>query len=399
MNADQLAGNRTNLILVQPTPFCNIDCSYCYLHDRSTSQRMDPNAAEQMFSRLFALPTVRDRTTVVWHAGEPLAMPITAFEELLKAALHAKPEVLTVKFNIQTNATLIDQGWCELFKKYQIAIGVSVDGPKHINDRSRLTRSGGSTFDKTARGMALLKKNGIPFHVITVLTTHSLDDVEGMFAFYRDHGIDQIGFNVEEKEGPHKTSSMGTATALERYRAFLHQFIMLAKASSTPVEVRELEATLRSIEGWRADRAILNEQVTPFAIISMDVEGNISTFSPELLGAKHERYESFKIGNILRDSFDDLCASPNFQALWSEIRRGVEDCKATCRYFGICGGGAPSNKLFENGTFASTETYYCRYAMKVPADLILRMASEARAAGNPIALGSRSPSLARLVCD
>ncbi|WP_204324622.1 hypothetical protein, partial [Stenotrophomonas maltophilia] len=68
-----------------------------------------------MFARLFALPTVRKRTTVVWHAGEPLAMPINAFEELLKAALRAKPDDLRVDFNVQTNGTLITPGWCELF--------------------------------------------------------------------------------------------------------------------------------------------------------------------------------------------------------------------------------------------------------------------------------------------
>jgi uncharacterized protein len=384
MTDDQFSENRTNLILVQPTPFCNIDCSYCYLQDRSKSVRMSPDTAEQMFARLFALPTVRGRTTVVWHAGEPLAMPITAFEELLEAALRAKPNELIVNFNVQTNATLISPAWCELLKKYQVVVGVSVDGPKHINDRSRLSRSGASTYDQTVRGMNLLREADIPFHVITVLTTHSLDHADEMFEFYKDHGIDQIGFNVEEREGPHKVSSMGSSNELVRYRNFLHKFIMIAKASKSAVEIRELEATLRSIEGWRADRVVLNEQVNPFAIISMDVEGNLSTFSPELLGATHERFPSFKIGNILTDSFDDLCSSPTFQALWSEIRRGVEECKSSCRYFGICGGGAPSNKLFENGTFASTETYYCKYSKKVPADIILQLASNALATGNPI---------------
>ena len=36
-----------------------------------------------------------------------------------------------------------------------------------------------------------------------------------------------------------------------------------------------------------------------------------------------------------------------------------------------CGGGAPVNKLFENGSFSGTETSYCTLTQMVPTDLIL----------------------------
>lgn len=39
----------------------------------------------------------------------------------------------------------------------------------------------------------------------------------------------------------------------------------------------------------------------------------------------------------------------------------MKQCRDTCGYFDLCGGGAPSNKLGENGRFDSTETLYCRY--------------------------------------
>ena len=385
MSDNQFAKNQTNLIVVQPTPFCNIDCSYCYLPDRSNPIRMSPDASEEMFARLLALPTVRDQVTVVWHAGEPLAMPIKAFEELLKSVMRAKPEGLTVNFNVQTNGTLITPDWCDLFKKYRISVGISVDGPKHLNDRSRVTRNGASTYDNTMRGLNLVRQAHIPFHVISVLTEHSLDCVEELFEFYKINGINQIGFNVEEREGSHELSSMGSTREVDRYRDFLHKFILLAKSANTKIDIRELESTLRSIQGWSADRVILNEQVTPFAIISMDIDGNISTFSPELLGSTHERHPSFKIGNILTDSFDQLSSSPNFKSLWSEIREGVEACKASCRYFGVCGGGAPSNKLFENGTFASSETFFCRYSTMVPTDLVIKLATDAATSLAPAA--------------
>lgn len=379
-SAPDFAETQTKLIVVQPTPFCNIDCSYCYLPDRSSSVRMSPELAEQMFARLFALPTVRDRVTVVWHAGEPLAMPIRAFEQLVQAAIRATPPGLFVKFSLQTNGTLISKEWCELFEKYNFFVGVSIDGPQHLNDRYRLARNGASTYAASIRGLNLLRQSRLPFHVITVLTTYSLDCAEELFEFYKAHGVYQVGFNVEEREGGHDLSSMGSSLELARYRDFLRKFVLLAKSSTFEINIRELESTLGSIEAWAPDCTVLNDQVNPFAIISMDVKGNVSTFSPELLGSSHERHPSFTIGNILTDSFADLCASQNFQAIWNEIRRGVEACKASCRYFGVCGGGAPSNKLFENGTFASTETFFCRYSTMIPTDLVLSLAASANQA-------------------
>jgi uncharacterized protein len=37
----------------------------------------------------------------------------------------------------------------------------------------------------------------------------------------------------------------------------------------------------------------------------------------------------------------------------------------------VCGGGEPVNKLAENGSFASTETTYCRLTKMRATDLVL----------------------------
>jgi uncharacterized protein len=42
-----------------------------------------------------------------------------------------------------------------------------------------------------------------------------------------------------------------------------------------------------------------------------------------------------------------------------------------CEYFSVCGGGAPVNELFENGSFASGRTSFCDLTQKIPIDLIL----------------------------
>jgi len=62
---------------------------------------------------------------------------------------------------------------------------------------------------------------------------------------------------------------------------------------------------------------------------------------------------------------------PNFVRMLAEIDEGVKRCRECCEYFSVCGGGEPVNKLAENGSFASTETIYCRLTKMRATDLVL----------------------------
>lgn len=52
------------------------------------------------------------------------------------------------------------------------------------------------------------------------------------------------------------------------------------------------------------------------------------------------------------------------------MNAGVNACRETCEYLGVCG-GAGSNKYWENGTFDSTETTACNYRLKRVTDIAL----------------------------
>jgi uncharacterized protein len=64
-------------------------------------------------------------------------------------------------------------------------------------------------------------------------------------------------------------------------------------------------------------------------------------------------------------------SDPHFQEMHRQIAAGVERCRRECEYFELCGGGAPANKLYENGSFDSTETIYCRHVVMAPLRLML----------------------------
>jgi uncharacterized protein len=101
-----------------------------------------------------------------------------------------------------------------------------------------------------------------------------------------------------------------------------------------------------------------------------------------LLGLKNSDYGDFLLGNINRDALVDLAHLPNFAKMLRDIRAGVEMCRESCEYFSVCGGGEPVNKLAENGTFASTETAYCRLTKMRATDLVLDALEWAQPSGS-----------------
>ena len=365
---------KIELVVIQPSPFCNIDCRYCYLPDRGNRKVLEEATLAKIYERLFASAHLGDRISILWHAGEPLAVPIAFYEKAFALLAQYNVKNIPVRQLFQTNCTLITQEWCDFFKRHQAHIGVSIDGPQRIHDANRVTRSGKGTFERAIRGVKLLQANGILLHNIGVLTSTALDHPDEMWDFFMGLGITHLAFNVEETEGANTQSSVRHAADVARYQAFFRRFRQLRKASGRDVRIRELdnmEERVRFVSGEL--QSALNQ---PMGTLSFDCEGNISTFSPELVTMRHSKYEHFKFGNVFDGAVDDILESPRFRATYDDIRRGVAKCRAACPYFSLCGGGEPVNKLGENGTFDSMETMHCRTIIQGLCDVVLEGVEE-----------------------
>src|SRR5262249_16668250 len=360
------------LVIIQPSSFCNRDCDYCYLPTRLSTSRLSLALLEQRFRQLFASRFVTEAFTVVWHAGEPLAVPRTFYQEAFTKIAELDQQLNTKRLKIthamQTNATLLSQPWCDFIRDHNVQIGVSIDGPAFIHDAHRKTRSGHGTHARTMRGVSLLQSNAIDFHVISVLTRDSLDYPDEIFHFFLDHGMYHIGFNIEEVEGINRSSSLTTAPTEARYRAFMQRFYALTQSTHGKLKVREFDHIRHLILD---KKPIEVGQFTPFSMINIAYDGNFSTFSPELLSMESPDYGNFLLGNVIRDPFESVCQTAKFRRMNADIQAGVRLCQRTCEYFSLCGGGAPSNKYFENHSFRSTETLYCRFTHKILVDMIL----------------------------
>jgi uncharacterized protein len=364
------------ILVLQPTPFCNLDCDYCYLSQRDVIGRMSIETIRDAVRLVIDGGLVEDHLSVVWHAGEPLVLSTDYYSEAFAAIENVVQQKFRVSHSFQTNGTRIDDNWCEFLKRHDTRIGLSIDGPAFLHDLHRKTRQGKPTHALTMLGVQKLREYKIPFHVIAVVSLDSLDHAGAIFRFFEELDVEEIGFNVEELEGDHENSSLTAEGVEARLDNFWQRLYELYESSGRRVRIREFQratsAILAASEGlsWR-DVAAQNDQVLPFRILSVDWQGRISTFSPELLGVCDRNYDDFSFGRVGRDSLVSIQTSPTLQRVAREVSIGVHECSRSCEYFSVCGGGSPSNKYFENGSFMSTTTMYCRSSIQLPIKTVL----------------------------
>lgn len=365
----------TRLLILQPTPFCNIDCDYCYLPERQSKARMSLQTVRQAAQRLLDDGLLGPELTVVWHAGEPLTVPIAWYEQAF-AEIHAVlGQRCEVSHAMQTNAMLIDDAWCEFFKRHRVRMGVSVDGPADLHDAHRTTRDGKGTHAKVLQGMARLRAHGIAFHAIAVVTPATFQQVGRFIDFFEAQGVTELGCNFDEAEGGHRASSLEGHEAA--HQAFLQELLNHARKPDSGFRVRELVSALQLVAKplptytWQGHTWPVNLQTLPFAMVNVAHDGAFCTFSPELLGQHAPQHQNFVFGHVAEFSYLQAAKDEAFQTTWADIAQGTRMCEDQCAHFEHCGGGAPANKFYENGRLDSTETLYCRTVLKRPFDVVL----------------------------
>ncbi|MHA2377072.1 MAG: radical SAM protein, partial [Candidatus Thorarchaeota archaeon] len=143
----------------------NLRCEYCYenpLRDHNPPQgKPDYDKIKRLVKENGAAFTV--------FGGEPLVTPIEELEDLWKFGMENWK-----RNGIQTNGTLITSAHIALFKKYNVCVGFSIDGPHMLND-ARSAPSGELNATRRLTELAnknLLKllKEGISTSLIVTLT-------------------------------------------------------------------------------------------------------------------------------------------------------------------------------------------------------------------------------------
>lgn len=345
-----LAAEPTALIL-QPTTLCNLDCSYCYLPARKLKRDMTPEVAQAIAAGIPEDWPTSGTLEIVWHGGEPLAIGTAAMRRLF-APFEQLRHASRIMHVIQTNATLITDEWCDLFEEFEVSVGLSIDGPPEMT-ANRVDWRGMPAFDRIVAGISKLKKRDIQFTVIAVVDQENTRNAVEILGFLAKLGCPFVGLNIEEKEGANTHD--GTPTADQARRFWRDVFVW--SNSHPEMKVREVEHLLEYLALSSGSRAA---DVLHDPIPTVGWNGDTVLLSPELLGARSEKYHDFIAGNVLTDSLPVIIGRAAELAYVQEFRDGVARCKASCNFFAHCQGSHAGNRFFEHGNFFATETEHCR---------------------------------------
>jgi uncharacterized protein len=359
------------LLVLQPTPFCNMNCEYCYLPNRDDRSRMSFETLRSALFRIIEANLVDNSLSIVWHAGEPLVMAREWYADAFTIISEILTTKVAVEHHFQTNGLLVDDQWCDFFRQTGARVGVSIDGPALLHDASRRTRNGLGTHCRVVEGIRRLQEAEIPLHAICVLTRAHLDYADEIFDFFINLGIRELGFNIDEIDGVNRTSTLEFKDAVRTFHTFFSRIVYRYRQDPGLLSIREIDRVLSSLMNSSPKTLTGNIQTRPLAIVSIAWNGDIGTFSPELLGTEDPRFGPLSFGNVATHSFADALEHPRLRQIAAEISRGVGRCRKTCPYYGFCRGGAPANKLGETGRFDTTITTFCKLSHMVITEAVL----------------------------
>lgn len=119
------------------TELCNMKCKYCY-RDEDESVEISFQRTIDFFDELAEY--YEGQMVCSFHGGEPL-IRIDIIKKILEV-LSGKKYYNRMSFTIQTNGTLINEEIIEIFKKYKVGIGISLDYIGDCEDVNRIMIDG-----------------------------------------------------------------------------------------------------------------------------------------------------------------------------------------------------------------------------------------------------------------
>lgn len=165
-------------IIIHPTFNCNLRCKYCWEEGKRTNTVISEDTLYCIANFIEELSEQSNENTftISWMGGEPLLMGMEFYDR----ARSIFQSVCNPDFFFRTNMTLIDDEWGEYFKKNNILVGGSLDGPKKIHDKQR-----SGSYDAVMRGIEIIKKCGCRFDgVACTMTEESTRDMKKLFGFF-----------------------------------------------------------------------------------------------------------------------------------------------------------------------------------------------------------------------
>ncbi|CAM1358679.1 Radical SAM additional 4Fe4S-binding SPASM domain [Tenacibaculum sediminilitoris] len=277
----------------------------------------------------------------MWHGGEPLLMPVEYYQKALLLQEKSKKEGQSYSNSIQTNGTLINQDWCDFFKKYQFTIGISLDGVEESHNLNRKYSNNKGSYTDVVNSIRLLQKNDIPFGVLIVLNEHILKSgALKIFNFLVDElGVKAFSF-IPVKPANNKNS--GEVYSEEYCKSndsteFMKKiFDLWLERDDSSIQIREIDSLLKVILGGTATACTLAGHCL----------GSYFHIEPDGTVFHCDKYlgdSDYQLGNITTNSFYEIQQSSKLKSLISEEETNLK-LLDECPKIAICNGGCPHDR-------------------------------------------------------
>jgi uncharacterized protein len=341
-------------ILVKPASAdCNLHCTYCFYHDRPTDPYLEvkgrhimDDATLQVLIRegMRLMPQV---ATFGWQGGEPTLTGIDFFQRVVQYQQQFGRSGQSVCNGVQTNATLIDDQWAELFAHYNFLLGVSLDGPKHWHDHYRIAVNGHGSYDRVMDSIEILRRHRAEFNILTVVNHITGDYADEIFGFMIEHDFGYLQFIPCVERDPATGQLTDFSVRPQQFGDFMCRIFDLWYNDGQPeTSVRLFDNLLLAYAGHGPQVCQFQEECGDYVV----VEYNGDVYPCDFYVRKH-----LYLGNLHQQPLDEMARCETAVAFRKRKRSGDPACDA-CPWRHICNHGCP---LMRDNNPSEHTNYLC----------------------------------------
>ena len=368
-----LGGKMKNLnLLIKPaSSSCNLRCRYCFYYDVADNREvknygiMNDDTLENMVKKVF--DDVEYSANFAFQGGEPTMAGIEFFEKFHKFVEKYNTKKIIVNFSLQTNGTLLNKKWLELFKKHNYLIGLSLDGNKEMHDTFRIDAKGEGTFSRVLKAAKMMKKAEVEFNILCVVNKLIAQNGKLVYNFFKNNGFRYYQF-IPCLDSLSCSEEKDYTLTAEDYGKFLDETFNLwyeDMMSGKRISVRHFDNYTKILLGEEPEACDMVGHCNMNAVLESD--GSMYPCDFYVL-------DEFKVGNINESSFEELFKSEAEMRFLRTSLAVDEKCKV-CRYFKICRGGCRRHKeLTAEGNYENRFCESYKYFFEKNIDKMIKTA-------------------------
>jgi uncharacterized protein len=298
------------------------------------------------------------RFTFIFHGGEPLLFPKNKFTQLLDKLESLKLKKIELNYALQTNGMLIDEEWCEILNKYNVGIGVSIDGPMEINDINRIDKRGKGTYERVLSGIDIAHKNlKNPIGLLSVINLN----IDAIDAYNHIKSLEgkSVDFLMLDENHDSDISIVFTESYTPNADWYIKIFEKwFTEDDSTRVQIRFFEVIIHNILGGKYSIDSIGSGTNNVLVVETD--GGMEAV--DVLKICGEGFTKENL-NINENSFDDAFNAPLAEIYYNSGKYLSKKCLA-CPVNEICGSGYLPHRYSSRNGF-NNPSVYCDDLLKL----------------------------------